>query len=824
MWMVALCLWLTGALQAQPQQAPTLRAVRLTDALKLDGHIDERVWQKAPAATDFWQREPHDGHPATESTEVHVLYDKEALYVAFICYDQAPDQILRRLARRDRWVPADWVGVLIDSYRDRKTAFAFLVNAAGTKSDFLILNDAEQDFNWDALWEAHVAMREDGWSAEFRIPFAALRFSRTDTLRWGINFIRIIGRKNEQVFWAYIPRTSGGFVSKFGTLEGIEGIRPPRALLLTPYVVASGTRWSAELVPGYLHRLSPTFRTGGDVQYNLSDNTVLNLTVNPDFGQVELDEVVLNLTAFETFYPEKRPFFLEGTSIFQTVGSSGDGALRTYLFYSRRIGRQPRGYYSLPDTGEVKDWRVVENPAAVPILGAVKLSGRTTDGWAFGLLNALTQRTYAVYEHVNGQRQRIRTEPLTAYTVARVQRELPAPASYVGLIGTATWREAGMVRRAYTGGVDWRWNPWDYGLVTEGLFSFSRRIRQNGAPQVGYQGQMRVGTLRSPYIVGLVGVNFATRDYDPNDVGFHMLTNFAVTYIWMQWRYLRPWGPFWQVRLNQNYWWAYRLSPGLLLRRGISPNLHLQWRNFWWIRLGLNLESEGWDLYESRGAGLFRSPQRWNVWTSVSTDERRAVMVSLRGNRQVDQYGGKVWGGGLSATVRFGERTDFSLDLSASFRRREVAWAQNVPDMEAPGVTTSVFGRREVDRISLTLRGTHTFTRDLTLQGYVQWFGARVRYRDFQRLGNDGRLAPLSVPYDRDRYGNPDFQQGTLNINVILRYEYRPGSTLYVVWTWSQQGWHEPKIGDSYWAFMQRVLQRSPTSVLLVKWTYTWGA
>jgi len=615
MLVLGLCLGLVGMLQAQPRQAPTLRAVRLTGSLELDGHVEEAVWQQAPAATEFWQREPHDGQPATERTEVRVLYDDAALYVAFVCYDREPDRILRRLARRDRVVPADWVGVLIDSYRDRKTAFAFLVNAAGTKADFLILNDGnDEDFNWDALWEARVAMRPDGWSAEFRIPFTALRFSQADTLRWGINFGRIIGRKNEQVFWAYVPRASGGFVSRFGTLEGLEGIRPPRALLLTPYVVAGGTHWSRDLTPRYLDPISPTFRLGGDVQYNLTNNTILNLTVNPDFGQVELDEVVLNLTAFETFYPEKRPFFLEGTSIFQTVGTGDDGDLRTFLFYSRRIGRQPQGYYSLPDTGDAEDWRVVENPAAVPLLGAVKLTGKTANGWAFGLLDALTQRTYATFAHVNGGRQRMRTEPLTNYTVARMQRELPAPGSYVGLIGTTTWREAGAVRQAYTGGLDWRWNPWDYGLVTEGLFSFSRRQRPDAPTRVGYQGQARIGSLRHPYVVGVVGANFATRDYDPNDAGFHTMTNVAITYIWTQLRYLRPWGPLLQVRLNQNYWWVYRLDPWLHLSRGISPNLHLQWRNFWWTRLGMNLESEGWDLYESRGAGLFRRPLSWNLW------------------------------------------------------------------------------------------------------------------------------------------------------------------------------------------------------------------
>uniref|UniRef100_A0A7V2AYU5 DUF5916 domain-containing protein n=1 Tax=Rhodothermus marinus TaxID=29549 RepID=A0A7V2AYU5_RHOMR len=820
-------LWIIGtaAAVAQPQVPPTLQAVRLTETLDLDGRVEESIWQRAPVAADFWQREPHDGQPATERTEVRVLYDDHALYIAFVCFDRDPAQIVHRLARRDRMVPADWAGVFIDSYHDRKTAFAFLVNAAGTKADFLIANDgnAPEDFNWDALWEAHAAMRPDGWSAEFRIPFSTLRFSRSDTLRWGINFGRIIGRKNEQVFWAYIPKASGGFVSRFGTLEGLEGIHPPRMFQLIPYAVTGVTRWSTHLEPRYLHPLSPTLRLGGDLQYGLSSSTVVNVTINPDFGQVELDEVVLNLTAFETFYPEKRPFFLEGTAIFQTVGAGGDEALQTYLFYSRRIGRQPQGYDSQPDTGALDHWRLVDNPVAVPILAAAKLSGKTAGGWAFGMLDALTQRTYSTWEHVNGVRQRMRTEPLTNYTVGRLQRELAAPASYVGLLGTATWREAGPVQQAYTGGLDWRWNPWDYGLATEGLVSFSRRVRLEGPTQVGYQAQARLGSFRHPHVVGVIGANMATADYDPNDVGFHTMTNFTAMYAWLQLRQLQPWGPFLQVRLNQNYWWIYRLDPWLYLRWGISPNINVQWRNFWRTNLGLNVESEGWDPYESRGAGLFRSPQRWNVWAGIRTDERQPVVLSLNGSYQADRLGGRAWNGGIGVILRVSERTDIYLNPGFSFRRREVAWAQNVEGLEAPHLTTSVFGQRDVDRFSFTLRGAHTFTRNLTLQGYLQWFGARGHYRNFQQLSSSGRLEPLPVPYDRERYGDPDFRRATVNANLIVRYEYRPGSTLFVVWTWGQQLWEAMGTGN-LWHFAWRTLHRSPTSVLLVKWTYTWNA
>nr|BCX01053.1 MAG: hypothetical protein KatS3mg041_1099 [Bacteroidota bacterium] len=823
---VGVLLVLGGELWAATAAAPpvpVIRALRTTEPIQLDGHLRELSWGQAQPETTFWQREPREGEPATERTEVRLLYDDRALYVGFICYDSQPQAVLKRLTRRDRMVVADWVGVLIDSYLDRQTAFAFLVSAAGAQADFLITQDgqAPEDVNWDAIWEARVADRPDGWSAEFRIPFTSLRFRRADTLRWGINFGRIIGRKNEQVFWAHVPRSAGGFVSRFGLLEGLVGLQPARALELTPYTVGSITRWSAELSPRPLHPVLPSLRWGGDVRYGISSGTTLNLTFNPDFGQVELDEVVLNLTAFETFYPEKRPFFLEGTDIFQTVGADEDGPLRSRLFYSRRIGRLPRGYEALPDTGAIGHWRLVERPSAVPILSAVKLSGKS-EGWAFGFLGALTDRTYNTYEHRNGLRARVLTEPLSGYAVGRLRRALPDPGSYLGVIATGTWRELGPVNRAYTGGVDWQWNPGNYRISTQGLFSFSRRLRADRSPQVGYQGQVRLGSLQGRHLVGFLGVQFATPDYDPNDVGFHTMSDFAVVYGWTQARRLRPWGPALRLWLSGNAWRLYTFQSRDFLRWGWNANGYAQWRNFWSTSVGLNLESAGWDPYESRGMGRFRSPRSTNLWIALNTDERRLFSGGLNGSYRRDEYGSRGWSLGVEFVLRPGERTSLQLEPSVSSRRAELAWARNVQDLEGVGVRTSVFGRRDVDRLNLLLRGSHLFTRDLSLQAYLQWFWARGRYRDFQKLGPDGYLQPLALPYDRRRFGDPDFQAGALAINLILRYEYRPGSTLFVVWTWGQDLIEQRSDAEPI-PFARRVLGRSPTSVLLFKWTYTWS-
>ena len=567
MWLCILLLMLSifPSLTTQPLYAqeppPELQARRTTTAPHIDGNVKEAVWQHAAVAHTFWQREPDEGAPATERTEVRVLYDDEALYVAFICYDSEPERIIRRLGRRDRDTQSDEVMVDIDSYFDRKTAFRFAVNAAGVKRDILISNDGDTwDSNWDAIWYARARLRPDGWSAEFKIPYQALRFSKKHVQTWRINFTREIPRKQEVDQWALIRRSEPGFVSRFGVLKGLRDIRPPRPLLLIPYTAGITTRWPGNQHPAYLHRYSLDGRMGLDARYGITPSTMLNLTVNPDFGQVEADEVVLNLTAFETFFPEKRPFFLEGTSIFQTVGASGGELLSTYLFYSRRIGKRPDGYYAWPDTLDMNTWYIVENPATTPILGALKLSGKEGK-WGMGFLNATTAPTYKrIRQKQTRQEIRIRTASRSNYTVGRLQYSLPGPGSYVGAIGTAMLQEEG--RRSLAGAIDWRVASSDYMFYTEGLAAFSHRQTDYGR-QTGYQVQARLSSLKYEHWKGIVGFSYISPDFNVNDVGFNVLQNIFVLYSWTQIAEEHPYGPFQRMRVNVNAWKTYQVTPWL---------------------------------------------------------------------------------------------------------------------------------------------------------------------------------------------------------------------------------------------------------------------
>lgn len=407
------------------ETAPSIRAVQRIERVELDGRLDEAAWEHAPIATGFVQRQPNPGNAATEETGARILYDDHAIYVGMRLYDSRPDSIAAQLARRDAsGIYSDWAIVALDSHDDNRTAFVFGVNPRGVQQDNFISEDSRPDPSWDAVWEAKTRIDSLGWTAEFRIPLSQLRFSPERTV-WGVQFQRVIARKDERVLWAPTPPDAPGIVSSFGALTGLTGLQPSRRLELQPYTVGRLTR-----APG--DRADPFYREndlfggiGADLKYGITSGLTLTATINPDFGQVEADPSVVNLTAYETFFEEKRPFFVEDADIFR-LANFGE-----QLFYSRRIGRQPQGRV---------DGQFVDTPSATTILGAAKLSGKTSGGWSVGVLNAVTAPEEARYVDGQGLAQVASVEPLTNYSVARLTRDLRRGQSAVGAIFTATNR------------------------------------------------------------------------------------------------------------------------------------------------------------------------------------------------------------------------------------------------------------------------------------------------------------------------------------------------------------------------------------------------
>ena len=439
----------------EPTPAPSVEAVRAPAPVTVDGRLDDEAWAGVAPFADFTQRDPEEGQPATERTELRLLYDDDALYVGARLDDSEPDRIVKRLSRRDESAEADRFSIYLDPRRDRLTGVRFEVSAAGVQNDEIIYNDTWMDDSWDAVWLSAVHHDEHGWSVEMRIPFSELRFLPGDSQTWGVNASRYIQRKNESDWLALVPKTESGLASRMAELTGIRGVKPRTPLVLVPYAAGGAKTGPADPGDPFFDGSSAFGSVGVDLRRKVGSSFALDATVNPDFGQVEVDPAVVNLTDFETFFPEKRPFFVEGSQIFDNFGRNGAnnyyGFMRTEpsLFYTRRIGRAPQGY---PDAA------YASVPQATTILGAAKFTGKSASGWSVGLLEAVTGRERARWK--DGETQgRQEVEPLTNYFVLRAYRDRTR-AGYGALVTAVNrdlgdpWLASQLPRSATVGGLD----------------------------------------------------------------------------------------------------------------------------------------------------------------------------------------------------------------------------------------------------------------------------------------------------------------------------------------------------------------------------------
>ncbi|HEX2091619.1 MAG TPA: DUF5916 domain-containing protein, partial [Longimicrobiaceae bacterium] len=468
---------------APADSVKSVAAARLPagQAPAIDGRLDEEVWTRAEPARGFVQYAPNPGAPATHDTEARIVYDDQAIYVAVRMYDPRPDSVVGQLARRDESPHSDWVQVGFDSYHDRRTAYVFGINPRGVKQDFFLYNDTNDDATWNAVWDAAARVDSAGWTAEFRIPLSQLRYSARDLDAdkvWGFNIRREVARTKEETFWAPVLPNVAGVVSRFGELRGLSGLPSPRRLEVQPYSMAQVTRAPQESGNPFYRRNDPAAGLGADIKYGISSNFTLTATLNPDFGQVEADPSQVNLSAYETFFPEQRPFFVEGSDIFRFGIGAGDGDFGSEaLFYSRRIGRSPQGMSRVPGDADFR-----ETPEASTILGAAKLTGKTPGGWSVGVLDAVTGREEARYS-IGDARRSTAVEPLTNYGVVRVSRDFRQGRSAVGGIVTTVHRHLPdedslefLRSAAYAGGVDvrHRFGGGNYELRTWALGSLIR--------------------------------------------------------------------------------------------------------------------------------------------------------------------------------------------------------------------------------------------------------------------------------------------------------------------------------------------------------------
>ena len=806
--------------------------VESASAVQVDGDLSDAVWQKAPVITGFRQREPQDGAQATYQTEARVAYDGAALYIAVQALDPEPSRIVGIRTRRDERSPSDWIRVMIDSFHDRRSAYEFAVNPAGVKADTYWFNDGNNDTGWDAVWDVAISRNDRGWRAEFRVPFSQLRFHPSPDATFGFAVVRQIGRLNETTTWPLLSKSANGFVSSFGELTGLRLGRSPKRLELVPYVVGDVTTQPVESGNPLQKRRDGSAEVGVDVKYALKPGLTLTATVNPDFGQVEADPAVVNLSAFETFFSERRPFFVEGSGIFQFNVDCNDGSC-SGLFYSRRIGRSPRGSPELPEGA------FANAPAQTTILGAAKVTGRV-GGFSVGALNAVTADEDAVIAH-GTSRSRQTVEPLTGYSVVRARREFASQSS-VGLIMTAVNRQRDEFTRflpgqAYTGGVDWDWRV-GRRYAVQGFFAGSNVRGDAGAIDAlqqsnvhsyqrpdsdhleldpsrtalgGSAGMISFSKIAGERVRFNSNIGMKTPGFDVNDVGFLRRADMRNMSNWMQWRHERPSKYLRSFRFNLNQWASWNFD-GDRLNSAFNVNAHAVFANQWATGTGMTLNAQPFDDRATRGGPGAYGERSRSVWAYLSSDDRKPVALNTFAFSARDRAGSTVWEVNPSLSWRPSSFMSLSTGFTVGRNRDNAQWIENLDDRY-------VFGRLAQRTVAMTARLNYTVTPTLSIQLYAQPFVSAGGYSGFKQLA-DGRAREFGSRYTPFDYtGSPDFNYRSFRTTNVVRWEYRPGSTLFVVW---QQGRED--VLDIGRFDLQRdfggIFDAPARNVFLVKWAY----
>ncbi len=795
----------------------TIRGVRTENPPLIDGKLDEPEWKTAPPVMDFTQYDPDEGARPTELTSVRILYDARTLYIGVICYDAHPELIVSQLSRRDRSTEADRFTVFIDSYNDRQTAFLFSVNVSGVQTDGVLSQDGlAYDVTWDAVWSSAARRHRDGWSVELAIPFAALRYADQGEgdYTWGLNLRRYISRKREVDEWVMTPRKdvlpgSISAVSTIGRLTGLRNIEPAQLVSLVPYVSGKATARKSE--PGWRDGTTTGMTGGLDIKYGLARNFTLDATLNPDFGQVEVDQAVLNLTVFETQFPEKRPFFMEGAPLF-VFGTSVD-PVTLPLFFSRRIGRRPGGSAAVvaPPGGFLK-----ENPEVTSILGAAKLSGRFDNGFSLGVISAATGEERAVVVDSAGRESSMTTEPRGSYNVLRWKQDF-AGGSWLGGMATLVGRQS--VIPAVSGGLDWSLRLVEGTYALEGYLAGAQSSADN-RKVAGSAGKAVAGRIAAEHWIYLASYDFATPSFNCNDIGFFAQPHDEGGYLQVIYRENALDGFLHRFSLSvapEGRWnWDH-----VRTKLHLQSYLYLEFQGFWTATLIHDYNPPSYDDAERGIVGIYRRPDDHAFTFTLNSDTRQRVSGSATAGYEFDVAKKHALTLALSLTAR--PASWLELVPVASYRRsrHEQAWLfpdGNIVDPAIGPSPFSVFGRRALDELDMELRGTVAFTSTFSFQFFSQVLLAKGRYTSYSRLTGQGKL----MPYDYAGFAgftSHDFNEATVNGNLLLRWEYLPGSVVYLVWTqqrYGDSGISTTSLGDR----LGEVFSLPREDVFLLKITY----
>lgn len=852
-----------------PRKSYTTMPLKAISAPAIDGNIDDDGWEIVEWGGDFTQRDPVENAPPTEQTQFKIIYDEKNLYVAIRCFDAEPDGIVKRLSRRDGF-EGDRITIMFDSNVDLQTAFAFTITAAGVKGDEVVTQNGNNwDPSWNPIWYVKTATDERGWTAEMRIPLSQLRFGKNREQVWGLQLSRMYFRNNERSEWQFFPRNAPGWISEAGKLYGLIGLQQQKQLEIQPYVVTSLETYEEEQGNPFMDGSDTELNGGIDGKVGITNDLTLDFTVNPDFGQVEADPSAIALDGFQIFFEEQRPFFVENKNIFDyrisnTIAGNTEGT--DNIFYSRRIGRSPQA------SPNVHEGEYAEQPEKTTILGAAKFSGKTRNGWSIGVLESVTSKEYARISN-DGERREELIEPLTNYFVGRLQKDFNKRNSYIGGIFTATNRGDlsenldFLHRSAYSGGLDFKHQWKDRTWYTAGNLIMSavsgsakaiKRTQGNIArlyqrvdatytevdttrtTLAGHGGNLQLGKARGNLnFEG--GVTWRSPGLELNDVGFLRKSDYITHYAWGGYRITKPFSIFRMVRFNYNHWSSWDFG-GAHNELKFNTNSHAQFKNNWYLGTGLTVQPRRYSNTALRGGPKLKLPDGVSYWVYVDSDARKKLRYGFEfsfatGQEKaydVDEYSAYLIYQPVNALK-------ISLEPSYEINRDKLQFVENIQTTDGIRYLNAEIAQRT---LSASLRVNYTINPNLTIQYWGQPFISRGRYSGFKHIVNprggnfEDRFyayAPGEVSYDEANntyvvdegangaadysFKNPDFSVVQFRSNLVLRWEYIPGSELYLVWS---QGIAQPgNPRDKLFTALDRnILGAQPRNIFLIKATY----
>ncbi len=782
---------------ARPDTLRSAYAMKCMQSPRIDGVFNEDCWQDAQILSGFKQYNPIHGDAATFSTEVRIIYNNQAIYIAAELFDPSPDSILRQLGNRDDGsLNADWFSISLDTYDNQLDAYFFRVYASGVQTERRF-----RDGTYNAVWQSKTVITDQGWRAEIRIPYSAIRFPETDVQNWGLQIERNIRRKRESDQWALEQKGIPNSQVYWGKLEGISDIKAPLRLSLTPYLSTALDHYpyNDEGASNY----SYAFSGGANLKYGINQSFTLDVSLLPDFSQVKSDNKVKNLSAFETIYGENRPFFKESMDLFNKGG----------LFYSRRIGRTPMNFYDVEDMIDTNAV-VVDNPSQARLVNAVKLTGRTNDGLGIGVLNAITKTTYATIRYPDGHEEKIMTDPASNYNIVVLDQALKNNSS-VYLINTNVWRESTYSKANVTGAGLSLFTPSnDYQISVKTAYALNLD-HEDGADQYahteGYHYEAFAGKVSGNFQFNAYR-KVHSADFDINDFGITYRNNEDFNRLTLKYNIYEP---VWKVRNfysflqieNLNHYGTHK-NINSLVRLGMSTTTQSYYSI--WSRLYVS-PFERYDYYEARTDGRFYiRPAYWGSYLGFSTDYRDAMAMDGSLRIDFDEQNYQKTYISIRPRLRINDKLSLNYRLDMSFVKNDKGY------VDTDTTSNIIFGQREITGIENVITSRYMFKNNLSVDIWMRYYWYTGEYNKYYLLENSGNLESGDIQYPN---GSNDFNFNAFNIDLKLNWEFAPGSNFSVVWK-SAVLRDESEVEGSFIDNLSRTLEAPKLNNISVKILY----